>query len=123
MDEQQKDILRELVEKGKTKYPLLSQEEVETILLNFAVARGADGFTDEEAEEIIKWALFARADSTILSGILNGNIEINIDPNDGLLFRVSEKGRKKVDKMIVDYLTGAPIDEVLGPKEEDNSHE
>jgi hypothetical protein len=54
------------------KTEILSQEDVETLIMALAIHRGEEGFTEEEASNLIRWAMKVRIGEGILGLVLKG---------------------------------------------------
>lgn len=55
----------------------LTDSEIETILLSLAESRGIEGFEEEEADKVLRWANQAAVDASLLKMTLQGLLYIN----------------------------------------------
>lgn len=86
------DIDQHLLDNDDSK--LVTGNEVETLILSLASARGEEGFTEEECVAIVRWAEAARLDSIMLDFVLNGTVQINwVD--DQPMFSLTEAGKAR----------------------------
>lgn len=66
----------------KDEYKILSEEEVEILILSFINTRAEEGATEEEVFQVVKWAETQRIGSTMLDLVLKGMADINWKNND-----------------------------------------
>ena len=64
---------------GPDEGKLLSSEEVQTIILSLATKRGEEGFTEDEAVNLIRWCEIQLAGEALVQLLLGGYIYLD-DP-------------------------------------------
>ncbi len=57
---------------------LVSEKEIKTLIVSLAKSRTGSEFTEEEAHQIVKWAIEARLQITMLNLVLKGAAIITI---------------------------------------------
>jgi hypothetical protein len=81
---------------------ILTEDEVEKVILALAAARGEESFTEEEVFELVKWAEKVRIEESLLSLLLDGLV--NIDLRDGEpVFMLNDEGKVYIESES-DYL-------------------
>lgn len=65
---------------------LLADEEIQTVITSLALSRGDDGFDEDEAVKVVRWAEMAVINQDLLGLILRGLVDINII-DDELVFK------------------------------------
>ena len=71
---------------------LVSNDAVaQKLALRFAQSRGERGFTEDELNEIISWSAQLRIEFTFLKLVLEGDLNIDWDPEDGVMFSLNEE--------------------------------
>jgi len=95
------DLFRDIESFLKTPPPdeekLLTEAEVERLILSLATARGDDGFDESEVLEIVRWAEGVRVETTMLKLVLSGLCDVNwIDGE--IAVKATELGRQAVDR-------------------------
>ena len=85
---------------------VVSQAEVETLILSFLASRNKefgkeDSISEKEIMKIVEWAEHARVDNAMLDNVLNGTILINLNKSGGICFGVTPKGKTVVENMNV----------------------
>lgn len=63
----------------------LTEEQVESLIINLAETRGRAGFTEREAEAVLTWALHTRTENGLLNLALEGRITID-SGEEGMIF-------------------------------------
>ena len=82
---------------------LLSDEDSSNLIMSLATVRGEKGFTEEEAVILLQWAEGVLVEHSLLTLVLNG--DINVDITDGEpAFSVTSQGADKVEQMIENRL-------------------
>ncbi len=87
MSESADDLMRRLskdlkIPKELAVEQLVSEKEIETLIVSLAKARKDSEFTEEEAHQIVKWAIDARLQITLLSLVLKGAALVTIKDGD-----------------------------------------
>jgi len=71
---------------------LLTEAELLTILRSFGASRGARGFTSDDALAVVRWAVAARVDATLLALVLEDRIGVDLHES-GELLLIPKEGR------------------------------
>ncbi len=65
---------------------ILTDDEVDTLILALLEGQGKAGATDEEMEDAVRWARTARFDSCLLDLVLDKRLVMRIDNGGGIRF-------------------------------------
>ena len=88
--------IEEFLKNPSDEEKLLTTAEVEHLILSLANARGDEGFDEQEALEVIRWAEGVRVDTAMLDLVLKGLCDVNwIDGE--IAVRATALGKKVVD--------------------------
>lgn len=83
---------------------VFTDEQVMTLIMSLAQARGDKGFTEDEAQELVDWAVEVRINYELLGLILDGFIAVNWDSEHGEpAFKLTEKGIKERERLREKY--------------------
>lgn len=106
MDKNTFDVLKEMDNNREPGNGMLTDDEIQTLVLSLAEARGDDGFTEDEALVVLNWANRTRIEQAALECVLKGMTTVNVDPKSGeIMFKITQRGISAVDKMVVNFLT------------------
>jgi len=84
---------------NKEEERILSEDEVETLILSLASARGIEGFEEEEAFKLVKWAENIRIGEALLDLTLKGLTTADWDKEvDEPRFKATDLGREITQK-------------------------
>lgn len=78
---------------NQDKEKLLSDEEVERLILSLAITRGEEGFHEEEALAVVRWAEGVRIGQTMLKFVLDGICDIDWKQDD-VAISLTEFGKR-----------------------------
>lgn len=70
----------------------LTKEEIEALILSLARSRGYDGFDEEEAYRVIKWAEEQRIGAALVDLVCRGFADVNLVNNEPV-FSISAMGK------------------------------
>lgn len=90
-----------LVANDGSNYTLMTSEELDAIIMALARGRGDDGFTEEEAIAVIRWAELIRVGEAMLQNVLEGFCDIDWQ-NDDVLLKISEEGKETLGGYLQD---------------------
>ena len=77
---------------------LLTEKNVEILIMSLASSRGDNGFNEEEAMKVVSWAEEACVNMALLENVLNGDVRVDIRTSDGeLIFNLTDKGIEQVE--------------------------
>ncbi len=82
---------------GEEKTPLFTDSEYEFIIASLAMSRGDRGFTEDEAEALLKWCDMVRINQALVDLLLKGLAIIGWE-NDEPTFIISELGKKVLEE-------------------------
>lgn len=80
---------------------ILTDDQVQGFLLSLADARGAAGFTEKEAEHVVRWAAGAMAEFSIFQAILNGDMYIDVNDKGECVFGITDQGASMARSMVL----------------------
>lgn len=72
---------------------VLEEEEYEALIMSLAKHRNTQGFTDEEAVKIIRWAESQRIGNSLIELVCKEYIFIDLNSEEEPVFGVTEKGK------------------------------
>jgi hypothetical protein len=94
---------------GDQKLEVISDEEIDNIILAFAQGRGEEGFYEEEIQTLLNWAIHVRVNGAILDLAVKGLVVLNTEEStagsftsefgDNLTVMISERGREIYNKL------------------------
>jgi hypothetical protein len=87
--------------KTSKEFSILTEEEIQILILSLANSRGEEGFTEDEAYEVVKWAESVRIGEAMLENVLLGMVDINWKDSD-VVVKISDKGRSNIGKYLPD---------------------
>lgn len=73
---------------------LLTDEQLQVLLLNLTATRGEQGITDHEAAKVLTWANHAVAEYAVLELALKGYVSLDVKKGD-VVFGLTEKGARE----------------------------
>jgi hypothetical protein len=79
---------------------ILSDKEVETLILSFFYSRGKNCATEQECVKLIDWAERVRIEQALLDGVMEGLFIIDMHGNGEPTFKHSPKGEKRVKELV-----------------------
>lgn len=74
---------------------ILTDDEMQTLLLSLGLSRDMEGFTEDEGYELIRWAENARIANTLLEMALDGSCLVNWKEGEPT-FKLSEAGQEEL---------------------------
>lgn len=86
-----------LDEKDSNEFAILSREECEILIMSLAISRGEEGFTEEEAAQVIKWAQEQRIGYSLLELTLKGLTNINLTGDNEPTFSLTDEGKQSFE--------------------------
>ena len=88
--------IKSFLEGSQEKVSLLEEEEVERLIISLATHRDEEGFEEEEAVSVIRWAERVRIESMMLDFVLDGTCDVDWKDNEVVL-QITEYGRKRYE--------------------------
>ncbi len=76
---------------------LLTDNQVERLILSLAHTRGEAGFDEEECVAVVRWAESTVVAKTMLDLVLDGDCDINWKDND-VLIGLSDLGKERLEQ-------------------------
>lgn len=79
----------------KNEFIIISEAELERLIISFATSRGDEGFDEDELMKVVKWAEETRIGSEMLDLVLSGDADINWNGED-VVIRATDQGKLKI---------------------------
>ena len=102
MDDKLFNDIQQFLKNPDEKEAFLSEDDINTIILSLAKARGESGFTEEECYKLIQWCELQIVGESLVQMLLNGLVLID-DPTGEFkepLVRLTSYGQEMKEKLI-----------------------
>ena len=88
---------------------ILSDEEIEKLVIALGIGRDGNEFTEEELLKVINWAEEVTIGHALLQNVMTGTVSVDVKDGE-VVFNITEKGKKEVEQ---DFLYHHPQTDLL----------
>lgn len=79
----------------KDEFILISEAELERLIMSLATVRGEEGFSEDELMSVVRWAEECRVGSSMLDLIFSGDADIDWNGTE-VVIRATDQGKAKM---------------------------
>jgi hypothetical protein len=81
---------------------MLDDEDTGKLLMMFQNVRGKQGFSEDEANVLLKWAGEVVMNYTLFSLVIDGHVQMDVNEKSEVVFSITDSGMEQVEDSLDD---------------------